>query len=160
MPGTRRTRRDRFHRSQGSCHPRQSRKDDAGNDTAPHDHAGAAQTTSAPSPAMDGSEAPNRPWERFLSRDLPPARSRPRRGGAVRMSDAYEPMFGRPVGPWRRWWAWYPVRSFDGWWLWLRPVWARRIQSHTHLPGPMTWWWQYRGNEPDHVARRGLRVMK
>ena len=54
------------------------------------------------------------------------------------------PRFGFPIGPWRRWFAWWPVQTFDGVWRWLKPVVRRRIQKHDHLPyGGTEEWWQY-----------------
>lgn len=53
------------------------------------------------------------------------------------------PMFGNPVGPWRRLFAWWPVRLFDGTWVWLRFVSRRRIQLHQYLSGGSDHWWQY-----------------
>lgn len=53
------------------------------------------------------------------------------------------PAFGDPVGPWRSWFAWKPVRTFDGVWMWLRRVKRRRIQKHDYLPGGPDFWWQY-----------------
>lgn len=52
------------------------------------------------------------------------------------------PMFGDPIGPWHRWFAWLPVRTYDGRRVWLRTIWRRGIQLHGHLPGP-GFWWQY-----------------
>lgn len=56
-----------------------------------------------------------------------------------------KPMFGDPIGPWRPWFAWYPVRSYDGVLLWLCKVGRRRIQKHDYLIGgePLAQWWQY-----------------
>jgi len=59
------------------------------------------------------------------------------------MDDA-EPYFGDPIGPWHPWFAWRPVRTFDGRWTWLRTVKRRRIQLKPHLDGGMPQWWQYR----------------
>jgi hypothetical protein len=53
------------------------------------------------------------------------------------------PMFGNPIGPWRRCFALLPTRTFDGCLVWLRPLVRRRIQLHQHLPGPGYQWWQY-----------------
>lgn len=53
------------------------------------------------------------------------------------------PSFGDPVGPWRSWFAWKPVRSYDGVLLWLCRVGRRRIQKHDYLPGGADFWWQY-----------------
>ncbi len=55
------------------------------------------------------------------------------------------PRFGAPIGPWRPWFAWRPVETFDGVCTWLRPVMRRRIQKHDYLTGgePLAQWWQY-----------------
>ncbi len=53
------------------------------------------------------------------------------------------PLFGRPIGPWRVWFAWKPIRTFDGELLWLRRVKRRRIQAHPHLSLFDEQWWQY-----------------
>lgn len=54
-----------------------------------------------------------------------------------------KPIFGDAIGPWRPWFAWYPVESFDGVWMWLRTVGRRRIQKHEYLYGGADFWWQY-----------------
>lgn len=54
------------------------------------------------------------------------------------------PLFGDPVGPWHRWFAWCPVDTFDGGYRWLSVVWRRRIEKHHYLPGGVDRWWQYR----------------
>ena len=50
------------------------------------------------------------------------------------------PLFGTPVGPWFRWFAWRPVRTVDRGWRWLMFVWRRRYQSKLNLPGPIDQW--------------------
>ena len=55
----------------------------------------------------------------------------------------YGPVFGDWIGPPRQWWAWYPVRTFDGMLVWLRPVIRRRAQTKLTLPGPTLHWWEY-----------------
>jgi hypothetical protein len=57
-------------------------------------------------------------------------------------------MFGDPVAPWHRWFAWWPVDTFDRGWRWLCVVERRRIQKHWHLDGPDARWWQYRARQP------------
>ena len=56
--------------------------------------------------------------------------------------DWYQPMFGEPVGPWFRWFAWRPTLTVDRGWRWLRPVWKRRIGKHDYLPGGSDFWFQ------------------
>jgi hypothetical protein len=50
------------------------------------------------------------------------------------------PMFGDPIGPWFRWFAWKPTRTIDRGWRWLRPVWRRRYTLKPHLSGPDATW--------------------
>lgn len=54
-----------------------------------------------------------------------------------------DPMFGSPIGPWHRVFAWLPVRTYDRRFVWLRPCWRRCIQKHQYLPGANDFWWQY-----------------
>ncbi|AWN47165.1 hypothetical protein DK419_13260 [Methylobacterium terrae] len=76
-------------------------------------------------------------------------RSGPREEGSTTVASSRSgpplPMFGSPIGPWRLWFAWRPVQSFDGAWMWLRRVDRRRIQKHDYLTGgePLEQWWQY-----------------
>ena len=58
------------------------------------------------------------------------------------MDDPYTPMFGYPIGPWFRWFAWRPVRTEDRGWRWGRRVWRRRCQGKDFLPGPTIQWFQ------------------
>lgn len=54
-----------------------------------------------------------------------------------------KPLCGDFIGPWRRVFAWLPVRTFDGCWIWLRSVHRRRVQLHAYLVGPDrsgSWW--------------------
>lgn len=58
------------------------------------------------------------------------------------------PLFGDPVGPWLRVFAWRPVSTFDSGMVWLRPVWKRRVAVHYSLIGGVDNWWQYRRSAP------------
>jgi len=58
------------------------------------------------------------------------------------------PLYGCPVAGWHRWWAWRPVRTYDGRWSWLITVDRRLIQKHQHLDGGGDFWWQYRRAVP------------
>lgn len=61
------------------------------------------------------------------------------------MADKEKPMFGDPLGGWKSWVAWHPVRAWDGEWYWLKRIERRRIQLHPYLhPGAPHLWWQYR----------------
>ena len=53
------------------------------------------------------------------------------------------PTFGRPIGPWHRWFAWRPVNTVDRGWRWLIPTWRRRFQPHAYLDGPTFEWFLY-----------------
>jgi hypothetical protein len=55
----------------------------------------------------------------------------------------HKPMFGYPVGPWHWWFAWYPVRTWDGRMTWLRKVKRRLVQKNLHLSGPPADWFEY-----------------
>lgn len=53
------------------------------------------------------------------------------------------PAFGDFVGPWFEWFAWRPIKTYNGRTAWLRKVWKRRVQAHDYLSGPNqgSWWW-------------------
>ena len=55
---------------------------------------------------------------------------------------ALEPRFASPVGPWRRFFAWRPCRTYDGALVWLRFAWKRRVQKYHYLDGGPDFWWQ------------------
>lgn len=54
------------------------------------------------------------------------------------------PMFGDPVGPWHKHFAWLPVWTFDRGWCWLCFIQRRNIQKHQYLDGGPDFWWQHR----------------
>lgn len=58
------------------------------------------------------------------------------------------PMFGFPISPWDRKFAWLPTPTVDRGWIWLRRYWRRRIEQKHHLPGPGGQWWQRSGFDP------------
>lgn len=60
------------------------------------------------------------------------------------MRDDAKPMFGYPVAPWHRKFAWLPVDTFDQGFKWLCVVERRRIHKHDYLDGGASQWWQYR----------------
>jgi len=60
------------------------------------------------------------------------------------MRDDAMPRFGFPVAPWHWWFAWHPVRTFDGRLIWLRWVKRRLVQLHDHIDRGPDRWWQYR----------------
>lgn len=39
--------------------------------------------------------------------------------------------------------AWWPTRTWDGRWAWLRPIWKRLLLSKEWLPGPYSQRWEY-----------------
>lgn len=57
--------------------------------------------------------------------------------------DKWKPLFGDPVAPWHKWFAWHPVDTIDYGWVWLRKVNRRRCQIKTFLPGGGVRWWQH-----------------
>ena len=65
------------------------------------------------------------------------------------MIDSLKPRFGRPIGPWFRWFAWFPVWTHDRGTIWLRMVWKRLIQKHDHLDGGADYWFQYSVSRKD-----------
>ena len=53
-------------------------------------------------------------------------------------------MFGEPIAPWHYWFAWHPIRTWDGRWVWLRKVQRRLIQRHQYIDHEGDdQWWQY-----------------
>lgn len=47
----------------------------------------------------------------------------------------FTPMFASPIDRWRRWFAWYPVRTVNAGWLWLRTVEFRACAMHSYCEG-------------------------
>lgn len=47
------------------------------------------------------------------------------------------------IAPPRRWFAWFPVKTYDGEWAWLRRVLRRRRQTLPFLDGPCITSWTY-----------------
>jgi len=62
---------------------------------------------------------------------------------AVSPAQIASPLFGEPIGPWHKWFAWRPVRTYDGRIVWGRYVLRRRIQKKLHLHRGLEQWWQY-----------------
>lgn len=58
-------------------------------------------------------------------------------------SDSYAPMFGSPVAPWHRWFAWRPVDTVNQGIRWMTLIHRRRIQKYHHLNGGPDFWFQY-----------------
>jgi len=59
------------------------------------------------------------------------------------MSLQHKLMFGDPIAPWHLWFAWRPVKTWDGRWCWFSVTKRRMIQSHDYLSGPSMRWWEY-----------------
>lgn len=54
-------------------------------------------------------------------------------------------MFAQPVTPWWRWFAWYPVKTWDHRWRWFCWVERRLMQKKPWLDGPLgSDWFQHR----------------
>lgn len=67
------------------------------------------------------------------------------KGRAAPRPDVLWPVFafGVYVGPTTPWFAWRPVRLWDGRWTWLRHVYRRRVAKRCALPGPHWEFWAY-----------------
>lgn len=59
-------------------------------------------------------------------------------------ADFFEPIFGNPVSPWQRSFAWLPRSTYDEGIVWLRPVWKRLVQQRDYIRDGNNFWWQYR----------------
>lgn len=70
------------------------------------------------------------------------------------MNEVPQPQFGTPIAPFHKWFAWYPIKTYDHRIIWLRPVWRRRIQKHQHLNGGPNDWWQYSLNREGSFQER------
>ncbi|QPX62548.1 membrane protein [Arthrobacter phage Truckee] len=53
------------------------------------------------------------------------------------------PMFGNVISDWERVFTWRAVHTLDNGWVIWRFVWRRRIAKHSHLGGPVDFWFQY-----------------
>ena len=51
--------------------------------------------------------------------------------------------FCGPVAEPHDWFAWKPVKTWDGRWVWLRKVRRVLVQAHEYLPGPSRPFWSY-----------------
>jgi hypothetical protein len=56
--------------------------------------------------------------------------------------DVFLPQFGYPLTDWWRWFAWYPIKTVDRGWVWLRLLHRRRIAKYPNLPGGADFWFQ------------------
>jgi hypothetical protein len=65
------------------------------------------------------------------------------------MIDDARPMFGFPVAPWHRKFAWLPVDTYDQGWKWLCRIERRRVQKNSGLEGGPGRWWQYRAKREE-----------
>lgn len=65
------------------------------------------------------------------------------------------PAFGNPVGVWHRWFAWYPISTYDRGMRWLCTVERRRYVTHSYLPVQVsgTLFWHYRTEEEGRYQR-------
>ena len=53
-------------------------------------------------------------------------------------------LFAIPLTDWWRWFAWYPVKTWDHRWRWLCTVERRLLQTKEHLTPPTFTWFQHR----------------
>lgn len=52
------------------------------------------------------------------------------------------PMFGDFIGEWHKWFAWWPVYTYDNRRVWLRCVWRRCVMNKYIIdPVQRKWWW-------------------
>lgn len=65
---------------------------------------------------------------------------------------AYE--FRDIVGPFHRWFAWKPIRTWDGRFVWLRTVWRARTQTKDYLPRSHIQDWTHCVGQPATTPRR------
>lgn len=65
---------------------------------------------------------------------------------AMRRKYFAKPVFGDPIGPWRRWFAWRPVETYDSGIRWLCFVERQRHITHDYLPVQVAGskFWHYR----------------
>ena len=61
-------------------------------------------------------------------------------------------------GPWHRWFAWYPVRTRQHGWRWLRAV-ERALHYPPDIPCAPDPYWVYRPT-PQQPTRNGARMSK
>ncbi len=66
--------------------------------------------------------------------------------GKIDLSDIPYPLFGSPVSPWRKYFAWRPIKTWDNRFVWMRNVNRRLIQKHIYLDGGNDFWFQYHYN--------------
>lgn len=51
--------------------------------------------------------------------------------------------FMEPVMDWQPCFAWWPTKTWDGRWTWLRPLWGRLLVTKPYLRGPWSSRWEY-----------------
>lgn len=60
------------------------------------------------------------------------------------------PMFGDFIGSWHTWFAWYPIMTYDGRFVWLKYVWRRGVYRHQYLSGGSDFWFWYALEAPNN----------
>lgn len=63
-----------------------------------------------------------------------------------------KPLFADPITDWMPWFAWRPVRTWEGEWVWWKWIERRLCQNHSWLYGPsaLDQWFQYQ--TPDNAT--------
>jgi hypothetical protein len=60
------------------------------------------------------------------------------------VDDAPVMLVANPLTGWWRWFAWYPVRTWDARWRWLCWVERRRMHTKPYIDVPYSEWFQHR----------------
>lgn len=60
--------------------------------------------------------------------------------------------FADRIGSWHRWFAWYPVRTYDQRIVWFRIIWRACFQKPAYLSGLPDMWFVYSIEQPKQPA--------
>jgi len=64
-------------------------------------------------------------------------------GNTLKPMPEFKPQFGFIINGWHEWFAWYPVRTFDLRWVWLRKIYRAGVQRSDHINGGSAFWFIY-----------------